>query len=448
MNNIIKLNFKFHKLQRDVFDFIQDSDKTIFSLAIGRQWGKSVLCKSNSLYYSMCLGHRVMWVSVSNRSAKFHWTDLLRAVEPLPDNKISKSDRDIEFSSGGSLSVRSSINAASLRGEPLDLIICDEAAHYQDGHETFWEALYPSIIAAKGKCILATTPNGKNWFYDIHSEGDNPNNEYDIVSFNYKSESSPIVDMKRVMIAKYFMSPIKWRQEFNAEFIGSALSVFNNLDTIDESTFAEAPRAAKSYVAGLDVGLAGDNTCISVIDVDNREQVAGYIIDEYEPNLIVDKVVEILDFWKPERTVLETNGVGKPMLSMIKNVISRGVDIKDLEDVYGFGFRKEGYNHKIVGKHISNQVKTNMVEELVAGLQNKQLGILDSSTEYGKLQRREMESYESKLSTSENFRLYGAKSGKHDDTVAALYLSYYLLPRIKVKLKESELVNPFQVYNA
>ena len=444
----IKLNFKFHKLQREVFDFIQHSDKTIFSLAIGRQWGKSVLCKSNSLYYSMVLGRRVMWVSVSNRSAKFHWTDLLRAVEHLPGVKISKSDRDIEFNNGGSLSIRSSQNAASLRGEPLDLIICDEAAHYQDGNETFWEALYPSIIAAKGKCVLATTPNGKNWFYDIHSEGINPNNQYDIVSFNYKSESSPIVDMKRVGIAKYFMSPIKWRQEFNAEFIGSALSVFNNLDRVDENNFRGAIPPAKSYVAGLDIGLGDDNTCLSIIDVDNREQVAGYLIDEYEPSAIVDKLVQILDDWKPYKTVLETNGVGRPMLSMIRNVMKNSVRTEDLEDVYGFSFRRGGHTHRVIGRHINNQVKTNMVEELVAGLQNKQLSILNTRTEYGKLQRREMEVYESKLNSSETFRLYGAKTGKHDDTVSALYLSYNLLPKIRVQLKESEMVNPFQQYHA
>ena len=179
---LIKLNLKFHKLQRFIFDLINGSDKTIFSLAIGRQWGKSVLCKTIALYFSMILGGRVMWVSVSNKSSKFHWKELVALVSHLPGVNISLSDRDIEFSSGGVLSIRSSVTSASLRGEPLDLIICDEAAHYLDGHETFWEALYPSIIAKKGKCILATTPNGKNWFYDIHREGFNKNNDLDAVT--------------------------------------------------------------------------------------------------------------------------------------------------------------------------------------------------------------------------------------------------------------------------
>ena len=443
-NNKITLNLNFHELQKQIFDTVANTDKYIICLAIGRQWGKSVLCKGSSIYYSLVKGKRVMWVSVSNRSAKFHWKDIVKAVEHLPNINISLSDRDIEFPSGGVLSIRSSVTSASLRGEPLDVIVCDEAAHYVDGGETFWEALYPSIVATKGKCVIPTTPNGRNWFYDLYNSGNNDKSE--VISYSYPSVTSPIVDYDRVLLAKSFMSAIKWKQEFEAAFIGNQYSVFGNVLYLSDVEFMNKPIDGNTYVAGVDIGMGDNSTCITIIDVDNREQVYGYRIAEYESIKIVDEIVKVLDVWNPTATLLETNGIGQPVIQMLKNVLRGTVDDSELERVYSFKFSRAGKEHSIIGKHITNKIKTNMVECLVAELENKALSILSNDSEYGELQRMEMEHYESKLSPSESFRLYSAKAGQTDDTIAALYLATYLLPKIMVNRHlGKDFSNPFRV---
>ena len=443
----ITLNLNYHHLQKQIFNTVINTDKYIICLAIGRQWGKSVLCKGSSIYYSLVKGKRVMWVSVSNRSAKFHWKDIVKAVEHLPNINISLSDRDIEFPSGGVLSIRSSVTSASLRGEPLDIIVCDEAAHYVDGGETFWEALYPSIIATKGKCVIPTTPNGQNWFYDLYSKGNDDTSE--VVSYSYPSVTSPIVDYNRVLLAKSFMSAIKWKQEFEADFIGNAYSVFNNALYLNDMELTHAPIEGYTYIAGIDIGMGDNSTCITIIDVETREQVYGYKVSEYESVKIVNEIVKVLDVWNPTVSILETNGIGQPVIQMLKHVLRGEVEDSELERVYSFKFNKAGKEHSIIGKHITNKLKTIMVERLVAELENKTLSIFSNDSEYGGLQRMEMRHYESKLSPSENFRIYSAKSGQTDDTISALYLATHLLPKIRVMRgmqgEKEDLSNPFRV---
>jgi predicted phage terminase large subunit-like protein len=73
--------------------------------------------------------------------------------------------RRIALPGGGSVEVKSGDNADGLRGEGLDGVVLDEAAFLD---EYVWEhAIRPSLSDKEGWAMFLSTPNGRNWFYEL-----------------------------------------------------------------------------------------------------------------------------------------------------------------------------------------------------------------------------------------------------------------------------------------
>ena len=109
-------------------------------------------------------------------------------------------------------------NPSSLVGEGLDLLVIDEVAKM---NKKIWDMyLSPTVAGRKGKVIFITTPEGRNWIYDLFKLGrDDPMweshtapswvNEHE---FPLGIEDPAIIERKRNMSRELF------GQEFGAEF--------------------------------------------------------------------------------------------------------------------------------------------------------------------------------------------------------------------------------------
>ena len=124
----------------------------------------------------------------------------------------------IRFKWGTIVEGMSADNPSSLVGEGLDLLVIDEVAKM---NKKIWDMyLSPTVAGRKGKVIFITTPEGRNWIYDLYQLG-----EIDDMWSNYSSPSwknqyefplglndPAIIERKRNMSKELF------GQEFGAEF--------------------------------------------------------------------------------------------------------------------------------------------------------------------------------------------------------------------------------------
>jgi len=183
---------------------------------------------------------------------------------------LSKSevDRRIEFNNGGSISVRSADNPDSLRGPGLDGVFLDEAAFLSV--EAWEKALRPALSDKQGWAMLASTPNGRNWFHDLFKRSAAwPNWQ----RWQLPSSCNPLVTVAELCQIKASIGPRAYAQEHDAQFteIEGALwpgDYFNDHiwaaswpDTFDRSAIAIDPSMGATesadYSAIVFVGLSG-----------------------------------------------------------------------------------------------------------------------------------------------------------------------------------------------
>jgi hypothetical protein len=484
----LELGFKLYPMQQAIVDHLNGvfknhvgEDYRFFQAVFGRQSGKSFFCKVTAIDWAVNRKKRVMWVAPTIPTARAHWNDLVAIIESsgLKVKRLSQSTKEVHFYGGGSISIRSAVQPNNLRGATVDLLILDEAAFFQDGEYVWQSVCLPMITASKGKVLFASTPNGRNWFYDIFSQGCDPKNEY-YKSWHMPSTMAPYQDKKLLEHLRKTMSSKKWREEFMAEFLADAGGVFSGVEEAATAEWLDGPLPGHSYVAGIDIGFVNDESVFTVIDEFTREQVYGEAWSNVGTLGTLRRIGTLLDHWRPRVTMFEKNGLGETFFDLIKAVFSgKDPDSDLLEAIYvdpikyengdeplfvdnteedhpltrGLGVNK--FNEAIVGGHMlrgvhmDNAMKRAMVDGLSADIEYKRLKILKDSYDYGRKQINQMSTYERKPTNSGMSVTYNAQEGSHDDLVSALYLARKALPKksiIKDVTEETyaKNINPFR----
>jgi len=434
-----------HPKQQEIIDFVDGKFTNMygepyrfFNAIIGRQWGKSWLAKYLLLEHAINRKETVLWVAPAISSARTHWNGLVKLIEDsnIPVVKILQAPKEIHFHGGGSISVRSAIEPDNIRGMTVDFMVLDEASFFRDGEYVWYSICLPMVTASGGKVLITTTPNGQNWVYDLFNMGLDPTDEY-YKSWRFPSTTSPYQDKKLLAKLKKQMPEKRWREEFEAEFLSDAGSVFSGLDRACVVDLIESPIKGRSSVAGIDIGQSNDNTVFTVFDKHTREQVYGTAFSNIGTVQTVKRIVELLNIWQPEITHIEKNGVGEAMLSLLKETL-RGVSVLDKvgEEVEIIG------NHKIKPVHMDNRIKREMVERLVADIEYGRCLILNNKSDYGVLQRREMGTYERNRTKTNYDITYSASGTNHDDTIAGSYLAYAGVPKYRTMHKKQATATP------
>ncbi len=454
----IQLDLKLHTRQQEIRSIIVDSPYRIVTCAIGRQWGKSYLDRALAIEYAGVLGKNVMWVSPSIPSARSHWRELARKLEDYPHCKVNHSTKQITFKNGGIISVRSAVKPDNLRGETVDLLILDEAAFYLNGSYLFWQVCVPMITASGGKILITTTPNGRDWVFDLFKKGQAKGQDF-FMSKRYPTSSSPVQNEATLEILRESMPSRTWRIEYLAEFLADGGGVFSGVERAAICEMLTAPEDGHSYVAAVDIGHNNDSSCVTILDKYTRRQVAGYRFDDMGTIAPLKRIIEILDWWQPEVTAVETNGVGKHFFTLMKEVLSGNYDDKTILEIINDSETVDDKleeivgGHRLRGIHVDNNKKREFVERLSADIEYGRFFILaDTEAEsYGNVQISEMSTFERKRTANGVNTTYGASEGTHDDTITALYLAYSLMPKHKRKSnprkrgrEKAERVNPFR----
>jgi len=310
--------YKPHINQKPVHNACNDNTTFFITVDAGRQSGKTALSQQQALYWVLNESKKVVyWVSPTQGQSSKVYKQILDLVIEAPvvkSYKGSMGDMEILFHNGSIIKFRSAAQEDSLRGETIDYLIIDEGAFQKES--VFQEILLPMLNVRGKKCLVVSTPKGKNWFFHHYMRG--LTNDPIYKSFKFTSADNPYSSKAIIQIAKENLPDILFRQEYLAEFVDNA-AIFENLNELCILPELEKPIAGNNYYIGIDVALKDDYTVITVIN-DKSEVVSYERYNHISAPDLKAKMIASFNKWKPKKILIEENNQGLPIIQDLKIV--------------------------------------------------------------------------------------------------------------------------------
>lgn len=266
----------------------------------GRRWGKSYLgghelvpelLKTQLLADDLVRRglRREFWIvgpeySDSEKEFRVFWNDCKNLGIPFdkPGSYYTPNGGPMTVSAwDGAFRVeaKSAKYPGTLVGEGLSGVIMGEAAKLK---QSVWlKYIRPTLADFKGWSLHTSTPEGKNWFYDIYKRGQNPEDTewwskrmpswFNPHVFKLGKEDPEILDMRRDM------SEEKFNQEIGASFTEFVGRVFKNYDPEIHLRSLPYNSELPLYLA-IDYGWTNPFVCL-LVQRDVWDNV--YVIGEY-----------------------------------------------------------------------------------------------------------------------------------------------------------------------
>ena len=382
-----------HKGQKEIIKALKNDELSYYILNCGRRFGKSELLYN--LITEWALTHpnsKILYVTYVGDQRETAWSEYLQLFAEAPFvEKINKTHYKLIFKNNSFVIFRLATypSAEGLRGKKFDLILLDEFALY---NELVWDTiLEPTLATAKKfKVVFASTPRGKGQFYKLYQRGiDKEFNKW--TSFHMPSSANPYVSQEFLEDVKKTASSKVYNQEYLAEFIDDAGSLFENikLNVIDKPIPNSGP-----YFAGIDLGFINDYTVLTIVDKENN-----MILYERFNNLSLRDAAKRLTQKLKEYNWPET---------YIENNMYQGV--------YEMMVEEGAQNIKTF--QTTTQSKKTLIDNLIDLFQNNTIKILNDEYLIS-----ELEVFEYAYNVKTRNISYGARQGFHDDCVISLSLA-------------------------
>lgn len=388
-----------HKNQLLIHQSINDEDFKYYVLDIGRQFGKTMLAM-NQLYYWLFndSGCKCAWVSPIYKQSKKVYDEMVEAVITQVDIKKNAAELTIAYGKS-TLQFFSAERYDNIRGFTFDYLIVDEFAFIDQ--EAWTEVLRATVLVKGKKVLLISTPKGKNHFYTVFNlQHSNPQYK----SFHMTSYDNPYIDPIEIDDAKATLPDHIFRQEYLAEFIDDAGSVFRNIN----DAIKPATTSSKLYF-GLDLGRADDYTVLTVINELNQEVLCKRW-RHMDWSTIINEVVTILNEKKPKGQI-ESNGAQDAIFEMIQKKITYG-------------------KNNVQPFVTTSKSKQTIIEDLIVCFEEKSIGILGED-----FQKQELEVFTYEYNLKTRSIKYSAPTGLHDDYVMSRAIANNSLKTLKTSGK-------------
>ena len=370
-------------------------------LACGTRWGKTRCAAMEALAAALEPRDRSMgWVVAPTfeLADKVYREIVILAAEHLPHRTVriqEQQKRLVLLNLGGGKSeirAKSADNPVSLLGEGLDYLIIDEAARLKP---KVWESyLSQRLIDRRGWALIISTPKGKDWFFDLHRRGQDPEDR-DYESWNHPSWTNPYLDRDLIEAERDRLSDRVYRQEYGGEFLEGAGAVFRYVRERATAEFRD-PEPGVCYYAGLDLGRVNDYTALVIVD-QRREVVHADRFRRIDWQHQIDRIHATCDRYHQARIWCDVTGAGDPIYEAL---LRKGC----LVNPYMFTQRS----------------KADLVENLAMMIERKQITLPRPDLWPEGID--ELESFEYSVTDAGNVRT-SAPWGKHDDLVVSLALA-------------------------
>lgn len=320
----------------------------------------------------------------------------MRSLWPIANKvDISKAEMRIGFPSGGFIQFFTDENPTAGRGDKFALAVEDEAAQIKE--ETHFDVILPTLADYEGQSLCLTTPKGRNWVWREHLRGLDPTCE-SVAFFHAPTSANPMPQIQRAFEAareRLGATSRSFRQEWLAEFIDDAGSVFGNVRHVATGAMETAPNHSSHYVAGIDWGRSIDYTVVAIYDVTLNRVVAYDRFHGFEDHTMAQRVLGFLRRWRVDGTVVEVN-VAKWVADFLRRNDLRVVDFTT-----------------------TNASKSAIMDLVSEKISSGTVTLPNDPTLIG-----EFEAYDYERLPSGNFRM-GAPDGMHDDIVIAVSLAIW-----------------------
>ena len=314
--NHIKL-YKPHLNQLPVHNACNDNTTFFITLNAGRQSGKTALAQQQAIYWAGSLAKKtIYWVSPTQGQTSKVYKQILEMIVETPlikSHKGSMGDTEIVFSNNSIIKFRSSAQEDSLRGETIEYLIIDEAAFVKES--VFQEILLPMLNVRGKKCLIISTPKGKNWFFYQYQRGMKANEKI-YKSFKFTSLDNPYSNKSIIKIAEENLPSVLFSQEYLGEFVDNA-AIFENINELANINIVNKPIPGAIYFIGVDIALKDDYTVINVLDKDSN--VVWYErYNQITSPQLKENLIKCFELWKPKKILIEENNQGLPIIHDLK----------------------------------------------------------------------------------------------------------------------------------
>jgi hypothetical protein len=376
-----------HPTQREILE----GARRFNVVCLGRRSGKTTL-GIRLLLERGVRGGKVAWFSPTYKMMIDVWRQARIATRPHA-LRVSDVEKRIELRGGGLIEMWSMERADAVRGRSYDLAIVDEAASIAHLHEDWPMALRPTLADRAGVAWFLSTPKGLNGFWNLWQQAEG---REDWSRWQMPSSCNPFLPQSEIEAMRGELPERVYRQEIEAQFIEHEGAVFRNVNECATAELQAGPIPGHVYVAGMDIGRTTDFSVVVVVDA-TINQVC--FLDRYTGigfGLQHERVQSVVDLFKPEVIVVETNNFGFPF---IEELVARGMPVRPFKT--------------------TSQTKSYIIDKLVLAFEHRSIAIPD-------LREIKDELLAFAMSTSPTGMIqYSGAAGQHDDIVMALAFAWY-----------------------
>jgi len=381
--------------------------KSHFVLNLGRGWGKTTAIIQLSCFISINYENQnILYISPTFRLAKKVFRDIFQSIEGAEFIKhVNKTDLIITFHNGNTLSMGSAENPLSHRGNNTNTVLFLDEAAYMD--ESMWYDVMQPAMMSRGKLVIfISTPNGKNWFWDLYLRAKAEDKGW--YFYEGKSEDSPYSDPEEIEQVKK-NNPMQYRIEYCAEFMDENYTVFQNIDeACTPMPFFGYNIGNEPIFFGIDLGKKTDYTCAVAMSKDYEVRDILQIQNSNDWDIIIPQIAEFYNKWKPIHGFIETN-----FNDRIFDELIREYHCFNLEKLFVEYTKKAQLvqNLQIVFGNVGTEDVIKKRIKIPA--KNPTLPITT-------ILYNELKNYQGKPNVSTGRTKWGASRGMHDDCVSAL----------------------------
>ena len=378
--------------QQPVFDDIREGIKDQYVVKAKRQVGKSILAEVILLYFAFSNANSIgVMIEPTLGQGRRVFKQLIKSI---PEQTLIKSANatllEIEFINGSMILFRAAEQKENLRGLTVkgSVLIIDEAAFIQ---QDIFEILYPLVDANHCPVLFISTPlftSGE--FYNKYIEGTHENPI--TISYDWsKYDTSKYLSYEKLMYYRDRLSPLKFRSEYEGEFITEGSYVFGDINR-SVRPYSKKP----ALYGGLDWGAGGGNDSTVLVFLDEDCCVTAlHTTNNLSPTEQIDWLSTVLN--------------GTPTLISVQvEMNSIGTVYKDMLQGKTSVFINEFYT--------TNDTKRRIIEQLITAFQQGIIKIPNDPELLHQLSHYNIE----KTKTGYTYNGEGA----HDDMVMALAFAY------------------------
>ena len=374
--------------QKEFIDEFLDTEALFGVVVAPRGSGKTLLGINMLLYWLLDNPNaKAGWVSPVYSQAKNVFDTITQSAKELIEAS-NRMETTITFINGSSIKFLSGDSPDSIRGFRFKYLVIDEAAFIKE--RTIDQVILPTLNPSGKKCLMISTPKGKNHFYTWYLKEQS-------VAMKFPLTECPYVKDELIQAAKTSLPPDLFKQEFLGEFVDSSNDVFVGIDKVSTVGVFTSERREDAFI-GIDTGLSADMSVLTVMSPIGRVLWIEALNNE-NISVIANKFISLMNNYNIVGGFIETNGIGRGMY-----------------DLVGPKFRK------VKEFNTTQDNKTEMVRKLISDIETMtiELPTLELCPEL----HSEFGTYTYKM--SQNGKLsFGHISGAHDDYIDSLMMANY-----------------------